>query len=235
MSVAATLRALLALLLAAALCGVSAREVAWDGRNYLPVALRAGSDTRLVMPEEFDDAWERDAEVAVTTLDPMTLIIRPRVAAIEQRLTLRGRRTGTIYLARVSTSLPYAPLVVVRNAALTQDTAAAQVAANTSVVGLLRALIRGTAPAGFRIERSSRMLLDQPPYRIRARELWRSRRINGIVAELQSTVPGRVIPVVPANIVLRAPELGTLRAAAPERFELDAAAPSTRLVLVFMP
>ena len=116
-----------------------------------------------------------------------------------------------------------------------QDAAAAQVAANTSVVGLLRALIRGTAPAGFRIERTSRMLLDQPPYRIRARELWRSARINGIVAELQSTVPGRMVPVVPANIVLRAPELGTLRAAAPERFELDAAAPSTRLVLVFMP
>jgi hypothetical protein len=211
-----------------------AREVAWDGRTYLPIALRPGADTRLTMPEEFDDAWEHDDEVAVTPLDPTTLIIRPRVPVIEQRLTLRGRRTGTIYLARVSTALPYAPLVVVRNAALVQQ-AATQISATTTVVGLLRALMRGTAPAGFRVERSERLLLDQPPYRIRARSLWRSPRLSGIVADIESTLPGRSVPVIPGNLVLRAPELGQLRAAAPERFELDATTPSTPLYLVFTP
>jgi len=230
------LLALLApLLLAAAAATAGAREIAWDGRSYLPVALRAGADTRLVMPEEFDDAWERDAEVAVSTLDATTLIIRPRAASIDQRLTLRGRRSGTIYLARVSTALPYAPLLVVRNAALTLDAAAAQVDASLSITGLLRALMRGVAPAGFRVERTTRPLLDQPPYRIVARELWRSNRISGIVAEIESTVPDRTIPVVPANIVLRAPELGALRAAAPERFELGGAQSKTRLYLVFAP
>ncbi|HUN92450.1 MAG TPA: hypothetical protein VMU33_10360 [Burkholderiaceae bacterium] len=219
-------------LLALVALGASARDVTWDGTSYLPIGLRLGSDTRLRMPEEFDDAWERDTEVAVTTLDPQTLIIRPRSDAIEQRLTLRGRRTGTLYLARASTSLPYTPLVVVRNAALVGD-AATQATAALTVVGVLRSMMQGIAPAGFHVEGSSRVLLEQAPYRIVAREFWSSPRFNGIVADLASTVAGATIPVVPANIVLRAPELGTLRAAAPERFELDAASPATRLFLVF--
>jgi len=209
----------------------ASREIAWDGRTYLPIAVRPGADTRLVMPEEFDDAWERDSEVAVAPLDATTLIIRPRAATIDQRLTLRGRRSGTIYLARVSTSLPFTPLVVVRNPATSAEPALPDPAA--SVVDVLRALLRGVPPPGFRVDRSATILLDQPPYRLRARELWRSGRLAGIVADLESTVPGHAIQVVPANIVLRVPELGSLRAAAPDRFELDPTSPSTRLLLVF--
>jgi len=216
-------------------CAVAmAHEVAWNGTHYLPVPVRLGSDTRLVMPEECDDAWERDADVAVSSLDATTLIIRPRTATIEQRLTLHGRRTGTLYLARVSSALPYTPLVVVRAiqpAAPAQGAGGASSSAN--VVGLLRAMMLGTAPAGLRIERSARVLLDQPPYRIVARELWRSGTVSGIVAELTSTLQGRALQVVPANLVIRIPELGALRAAAPERYEIPPEAPATRLFLVY--
>lgn len=246
-----TARRLLHAALCAALCAVCAtgmpREVTWDGASYLPVPVRIGSDTRLVMPEEFDDSWERDSEVAVTSLDATTLIIRPRIAAIDQRLTLRGRRSGTLYLARVSSALPYAPLVVVRSAQLARVDApagpggagadpagdAAGAASAISVIGMLRAMIQGSAPAGFRVEHSTRVLLDQPPYRIVARQLWRSARISGIVADLNSTLAGRTLQVVPANLIIAIPELGTLRAAAPERYDLAPETPSTRLFLVY--
>ena len=119
-----TRRHLLAALALAALCGAPtahAADAVWEGSSYLQVPVRLGSDTRLVMPEAFDDAWERDAEVACTLLDSHTLIIRPRSAAIEQRLTLRGRQSGTLYLARVSSALPYTPIVTVRNGAVPRD------------------------------------------------------------------------------------------------------------------
>ena len=83
-------------LAAAASCRLAAAaESVWEGSAYLQVPVRLGSDTRLVMPESFDDAWERESEVACTLLDARTLIIRPRSSNIEQRLTLRGRKTGT--------------------------------------------------------------------------------------------------------------------------------------------
>ncbi len=228
---------LLPLLMAAAVAATAlaarsdAAEV-WDGSNYLRVPVRFGSDTRLVMPEPFDDAWERDTEVACTLLDAHTLIIRPRTASIEQRLTLRGRQSGTLYLARVSSALRYAPVVMVRNAALLRDEAAKSGTAPT-VVGLLKAMMQGVVPPGFQIERTRRVLLDEPPYRIIAQQVWRSGRQTGVLAELTSTVPQRTVALVPANIRIRIPELGTLRAMAADRFELDAGQPSTPVYLVY--
>lgn len=218
--------------LALALPPAPAADAAWDGNSYLRVPVRLGSDTRLVMPEPFDDAWERDAEVGCTLLDSHTLIIRPRVADVEQRLTLRGRQSGTLYLARVSSSLPYAPIVTVHNAVPPRDETPSG-RTQPTVVGLLKAMMQGNAPAGYQVLRSQRVLFDQTPYRIVAQQVWRSRRQTGIVAELSTTVPGQSLPIVPANILIRIPELGMLRALAADEFELDAAHASTRIYLVY--
>ena len=83
-------------MLAATLASVQAADIEWDGTSYLRVPVRLGSDTRLVMPEPFDDAWEHDEEISATLLDAHTLIFRPRTAKVEQRLTLRGRNSGTL-------------------------------------------------------------------------------------------------------------------------------------------
>jgi hypothetical protein len=210
----------------------AAAEGDWDGSTYLRVPVRLGSDTRLVMPEAFDDAWERDSEVACTLLDARTLIIRPRSSSIEQRLTLRGRKTGTLYLARVSSALPYVPIVTVRNLAALRDEAPSG-RPQPTVVGLLKAMMQGVAPAGYQVQTSQRVLFDEAPYRIVAQQVWRSRRQTGIVAQLSSSLPGRTIPVVPANIFIRIPELGLLRAMAADEFELDASHVSTRIYLVY--
>jgi hypothetical protein len=210
----------------------SGAEATWDGTNYLRIPLRAGSDTRLVMPEPFDDSWERDAEVACTLLDAHTLIIRPRSAAIEQRLTLRGHKTGTLYLARVSSALPYTPIVTVRNSAALREEASSG-RSQPTVVGLLKAMMQGNAPAGYQIQRSQRVLLDQAPYRIVAQQVWRSRHQTGIVAQLSTSLSSQTIAIVPANIFIRIPELGTLRAMAADDFELDANRVSTHVYLVY--
>jgi len=225
-------RMALALLAALLLGRAGAADSTWDGSTYLRVPLRLGSDTRLVMPEPFDDVWEHDGEVACTLLDSRTLIIRPRVAAIEQRLTLRGRKTGTIYLARASSALPYAPVVTVRNVATLRDETPSG-RPQTSVVGLLKAMMQGTAPAGYQVQKSQRVLFDQVPYRIVAQQVWRSRRQTGILALLSTSLPGQTIPIVPANIFIRIPELGSLRALAADEFELDASHASTRVYLVY--
>ena len=222
---------------AALLCAVlpdngSASDAVWEGSTYLQVPVRAGSDTRLVMPEPFDDSWERESEVACTLMDSRTLIIRPRVAGIEQRLTLRGRQTGTLYLARVSSSLPYSPIVTVRNAG-NPDDAPQATRTQSGVLGLLKAMMQGRAPLGYQVQQSQRILLDQAPYRIVAREVWRSRRQTGIVAQISTARPSQAIPIVPANLFIHIPELGTLRAMAADDFELDANRLATRVYLVY--
>lgn len=209
-----------------------AADALWEGSSYLQVPVRLGSDTRLVMPEPFDDAWEREAEVACTLLDARTLIIRPRTAAIEQRLTLRGRRSGTLYLARVSSSLPYTPLVTVRNLAASRDDPQSG-RTLPSVIGLLKAMMQGHAPAGYQVLHSERVLFDQAPYRVLAQQVWRSRHQTGILAEMSTTGPNQPLPIVPANLFIRIPELGTLRAMAADTFELDAGHLSTRIYLVY--
>jgi hypothetical protein len=209
-----------------------ASDLSWDGTSYLHIPVRLGSDTRLIMPEPFDDSWERESEVATTLLDGRTLIIRPRSAAIEQRLTLRGRKTGTLYLARVSSALPYAPIITVHNATALRDEAATG-RTRPTVVGLLKAMMQGNAPAGYQVLSSQRVLLDQAPYRIVAQQVWRSRHQTGILAQLSTSLPKQTIPVVPANILIRIPELGTLRAMAADDFELNANRLSTRVYLVY--
>ena len=222
---------LLALGLAAVPC--RAAESVWDGYAYLQVPVRAGSDTRLVMPEPFDESWEHESEVACTLLDPRTLIIRPRSNAIEQRLTLRGKRTGTLYLAHVSSTLPYTPVVTVRNTIAGRgDMPGAR--ATSGVLGLLKAMMLGRAPAGYQVQRSERVLLDQSPYRVVAQEVWRSNRQTGIVARISTANPAVPVPIVPANLLIRIPEIGALRALAADEFELSANRLSTNIYLVYV-
>lgn len=222
----------LAIVLPAVPGAAAAADAIWEGSTYLQIPVRLGSDTRLVMPEPFDDSWERDAEVACTLLDARTLIIRPRTAGIEQRLTLRGRRSGTLYLARVSSALPYTPLITVRNLAPASDDAASG-RPQPGVLGLLKAMMQGHAPAGYQVQRSQRVLFDQPPYRIVAQEVWRSHRQTGILAQISTAKPSQAIPIVPANLFIHIPELGTLRAMAADDFELDANRMATNVYLVY--
>jgi len=232
-------RGLLPLLTAiAVLCGSAApaaraAEAVWDGNSYLQVPLHLGSDTRLVMPEPFDDSWEHESEVACTLLDPRTLIIRPRSNNIEQRLTLRGRRTGTLYLARVSSALPYAPVITVRSGVASHgDSAAGH--APPGVLGLLKAMMQGHTPAGYQVQHSDRVLFDQAPYRIIAQEVWKSRRQTGILAQISTASPTQPVPIVPANLLIRIPELGSLRALAADDFELRSSRLSTTVYLVYV-
>lgn len=221
----------LSLLLSTAPCRAS--ETVWDGYTYLQVPVRAGSDTRLVMPEPFDDAWEHESEVACTLLDPRTLIIRPRSNAIDQRLTLRGKRSGTLYLAHVSSTLPYTPVVTVRNTVGGRgDSPAGR--ATPGVLGLLKAMMLGRAPSGYQVQHSERVLLDQAPYRVVAQEVWRSHRQTGILAQISTANPSLPIPIVPANLLIRIPEIGALRALAADEFELSANRLSTNIYLVYV-
>ena len=215
-----------------ATCLQASGDVPWDGINYLRVPVRLGSDTRLVMPEPFDDSWEHDSEVACTLLDDKTLIIRPRVAVMDQRLTLRGRISGTLYLARVSNVLPYVPVVTVRTA-LTDRQEDAAGSVHSAILGLLKAMMLGSPPPGYQILKSERLLFDQAPYRIVAQQVWRSLRQTGIVARISSTLPSQAIPIVPANILVRIPELGSLKAMAADDFDLNAGRVSTRIYLVY--
>ena len=208
-----------------------AHDVNFEPDTYLPVPVRLGSDTRLVMPEPFDDAWEKDDEVACTLLDARTLIIRPRTAGIEQRLTMRGRQTGTLYLARVSSTLPYAPVVTVHHQPATNTPESATRA--DSVLGLLRAMMRDTAPGGFQVLQSRRVILDQPPLRLTADQVWHSARMTGIRAHLTGAPAGSPLTVVPTDLSIHIPELGGLRAIGATSYQLDDAHPSITLYLIF--
>jgi hypothetical protein len=225
------IRAMVVAVLAAVLTRVEAAEALWDGTNYLRVPVKLGADTRLVMPEPFDDAWEHDEEISASLLDSHTLIIRPRTGRIEQRLTLRGRNTGTLYLARVSSALPYAPVVTVH--APTIGGGASETGNGLSVTALLRAMMLGTIPAGFRVEKTSRVLLDQPPYKVTAEQLWQSFAQAGVIARVTSSLPQRIVPIVPPNIQIQLPQLGSLRAMAADDYELGPGQPASRLYIVY--
>jgi len=227
-------RGVAASLLSAALmgaqAGAQAADLEWDGTTYLRVPVKLGSDTRLVMPEPFDDAWEHDEEISATLLDAHTLIIRPRSDKVEQRLTLRGRSSGTLYLARVSSALPYTPVVTVHAPAAVEGAAASGA---LTVTALLRAMMLRAVPPGFRVEKSSRVLLDQSPYRVVAEQLWQSFGQAGVIARITSTLPQRSVPIVPANIQIQIPQLGALRAMAADDYELTPGQISSHLYIVY--
>ncbi len=215
--------------------GLSA-DILWDGSAYLRIPVRLGSDTRLVMPEPFDESWERDREVACTLLDPHTLIIRPRTGSVEQRLTLRGRKSGTLYLARVSSALPYIPIVKVQNMASAAGipSAPSAVFAQAGALSLVKHMMLGVAPSGFQVQKSDRVIFEHAPYRIVAEQVWQSRRETGIIANLSLTgTASSPIPIIPANIRIRIPALGTLRVLAADDLQLGGAKPSTRIYLVY--
>jgi len=226
-----TTRSLAVSMFAATLATAQAADIEWDSTRYLKVPVKLGSDTRLVMPEAFDDSWEHDEQISATLLDAQTLIIRPRTSKVEQRLTLRGRSSGTLYLARVSSALPFSPMVVVH--APTVTSGSSEPSGKPSITALLRAMLLGVAPPGFRVETSSRVLLDQAPYRVVAEQLWRSFNQAGLIARVTSTLPQHTIPIVPANIQIHIPQLGALRAMAADDYELAPGQTSSHIYIVY--
>lgn len=201
----------------------------WDPETYLQVPVQLGSDTRLVMPEPFDDAWERDAEVACTLLDEHTLIIRPKVNNIEQRLTLRGHQSGTLYLARVSSSLPFSPVITVHHEPDSENGHTK----TPSVLGLLNAMLQDSAPAGFELWQSQRVLLSQHGLKLTAQQVWRGSQLSGIAADLSLQDGETSFAVIPAQFSVRIPELGLLRALSSDTDTLSSKHPSAKVFLVY--
>jgi hypothetical protein len=94
-------------------------------------------------------------------------------------------------------------------------------------------MMLGAVPPGFRVEKTSRVLLDQPPYKVVAEQLWQSFGQAGVIARITSTLPQRTIPIVPANIQIQIPQLGALRAFAADDYELGPEQTSSRVYLVY--
>jgi hypothetical protein len=88
-------------------------------------------------------------------------------------------------------------------------------------------------PPGFRIERTSRVLLDQPPYKVVAEQVWQSFGQAGVIARVTSTLPQKTIPIVPANIQIQIPALGSLRALAADDYELGPEHTSSLIYIVY--
>jgi hypothetical protein len=137
-----------------------------------------------------------------------------------------------IYLARFSTQSAYQPIVTVRSAAA-QAEEQFRAAARVTIPGLLRAMMGAGPGAGFERAATQRVLLQQAPLTIVAREVWSSPQLVGIVVELQLTGGAPALEVRPAGIRIDIPDFGALRAFAADTWELTSARPTARGYLVF--
>lgn len=225
----------------AALCalvatGARAVDVVYDPNRYIDVRLALGSDTVLQFPEDVYWSAEQGSkfDIAPMGAGSRTLIIRPK-ADQEQRVFFRGATSGTIYLARFSTSSGYVPVINVLApiAASARGVDEARVASRLTIPGLLTSMMRETLPLGFERAPSTTVLLKQAPLLITAREVWASSRMTGVIVLVERNGPAEVVNIHPATIRLQIPELGTLRAFAADAWELNAERPSVRAYLVF--
>jgi hypothetical protein len=223
----------LALLWAVVAGGALASDVVYDGRRYIDVPLQLGSDTVLNFPEDVSWSAEQPSRFEIRPFGTgfRSLIVRP-LAEQEQRVFFRGNASGQIYLARFATSGSYLPIVTVRSGAAVAEEQYRS-AAKVSIPGLLRSMMGGGAAGGFEKVVTNRVLLQQAPLLITAREVWASPQLVGIIVELQLTGAAPTVELRPAGIRIDIPDLGTLRAFSADAWELTAARPSTRGYLVF--
>jgi len=179
---------------------------------------------------------EDPSEVQVLTIDERTLSFSPRSADVESRVILRGE-SGTLYIARASTSLHFHPLLEVERAVGEEAPGTHDAAAQSLVtpVSLMTKLMQGRPPAGFRVAHSARSILQAADFRMDSEQVWSSVHVTGIVAVLQRTAAvGTRVEIDPDRIDILIPELGQLRMIGADRYLLDDRNPSSTAYLVFI-
>lgn len=213
--------------------GALASDVVYDGRRYIDVPLQLGSDTVLNFPEDVSWSAEQPSRFEIKPFGNgyRSLIVRP-LADQEQRVFFKGNASGQIYLARFATGTAYVPIVTVRSGATLAEEQFRS-AAKMSIPGLLRAMMGGGGAPGFEKVATDRVLLQQAPLLITARQVWASPQLVGIIVELQLTGAAPAVEVRPASIRIDISDLGTLRAFSADAWELTAVRPSVRGYLVF--
>jgi len=213
--------------------GALANDVIYDGRRYIDVPLQLGSDTIINFPEDVSWSAEQPSRFEIKPFGTgfRSLIVRP-LADQEQRVFFKGNASGQIYLARFATGGSYLPIVNVRSGATLAEEQY-RASSKVSIPGLLRSMMgSGTSP-GFERVATNRVLLQQAPLVITAREVWASPQLVGIIVELQLTGGAPAVEIRPAGIRIDIPDLGALRAFAADAWELTAARPTARGYLVF--
>jgi len=229
--------AALAVLLLGFAARASGASFTWDGRTYIPLGLQAESQSVLRLPERLSGYIVEDpAALHVLTIDERTLAFSPRSPAVEVRVILRGD-SGTLYMARASTSLHFYPLLEVERAAAGEETGPPRhngMSGAITPVSLMMALMQGRPPAGFRVSRSARSILQTGDFRLASEQVWSSQHVTGIVATLQRTAAlGVRVEIDPDRIEVVIPDLGQLRMIGADRYVLDDRNPGTAAYLVF--
>lgn len=221
-------------LLFAMSASVWADDFVWNGKSYIPIPAVFNQDVIISFPEPVVLNFQQPSAVDVKEWDEKSVLIRPTVNEQEQRVLIKGKKTGKTYYGKVSSRLPFVPFrnVVDGTVAAQEERAAA---AGTTALGLMKAMMtpNGIPPQGFDEASSQRVILDTAPYRITAHSVWTSPSMVGITATLSSTIPNVSIQVVPTNIQIRVPEFGSLKVMGADYWELTPDFPSTRIYLVF--
>lgn len=213
--------------------GALANDVVYDGRRYIDVPLQVGSDTVLNFPEDVSWSPEQPSKFEIKPFGNgfRSLIVRPLVEQ-EQRVFFRGVSSGQIYLARFATGSNYLPVINVRSGAA-QAEEQFRAASRVSIPGLLRAMMSGGPSLGFERAQTSRVLLQQAPLRITAREVWSSPQLVGIAVEFELMGGAPSVEIRPAGIRIEIPDMGPLRAMNADNWELTSARPKSQGYLVF--
>lgn len=210
-----------AITFAMAAASASALDFNWNGERYIPVGVDELSYTALELPEPHGKYWsEAPSRIQIEEAGPNRFIIRPKGDNPEQRLFIVGAETNALYIARISNGIPYDPVVRVHNAAMV---AQQQIEASKEMtpMRLIRTMFINQPPAGFEVQPSSTVLLDTPPYRITAREVWSSPTLTGIVADVEKNTPAAAVQFNPTSIQLQIPSLGRLRLVSADKWRLD--------------
>ena len=224
------------------------RDVAWDGKTYIPVGLKLGSDLALTFPEpvytsaEIPDAFSQEDFGD----DGRTYIITAK-RDVEQRVFFKGQTTGTIYIARFSNKLPYAPTVNVVTPS-TQSATAAKAGSSTqgtaqgpaeptstkqAISSLMRSMMQGNAPQGYDRSNASYLILDAGAFTITAQEVWQTNKITGVIVKIRKSDSVEQVKVHPADIQINAAQLGDLRMFGADRWDLTTWSPQVAGYLIF--
>lgn len=223
---------------------VNAKDVVWDGKTYVPVGLKIGSDLALTFPEPvFTSAEIPDAFGQEDFGDDGRTYIISAKRDVEQRVFFKGQTTGTIYIAKFSHKLAYSPTITIVN----QASPAAQLggkgafAPGSSVdtptkqalSTLMRSMMQGTAPQGYERTNAGYQILDAGAFTITAQEVWQSQKVTGIVVKIKKSDNVDQVKVHPADIQINASQLGDLRMFGADRWDLNSSSPQVAGYLIF--
>jgi hypothetical protein len=221
----------------------SARDIVWDGKTYLSIGLQARSDTVVKFPEPVFRSAEQESafEAAEFGDGGQTFIFTPKQQT-EQRIFFRGATTGTIFIARVSTSIPYEPFLNVVNRISNVDTLTTNASNATpatasspgaQLTNFVKSMMQGIRPSSFEQIKADQMLLDAGTFRITATHAWRSANTTGVFVRIIKTTPAPEIRIIPEEISLKSQVLGDLRMFGADRWILNDQQTTTNGYLIF--